>query len=107
MQSETGLIRHPDNEARKRRWGYHCNWPPRWRELPEDIATLTELYQNEREEIYQGWFQAKVVEALQSLYGIAAEDMPISEVMEFSRANFFWIHDNGKIEKSTPLWAES
>lgn len=101
---EVGTIRYKTNEQRIKDWGLHCEWPPKWVQIPESVRVFTKSNASELEEIYQGSFQRKVREALEGLYGIITETLSLGELMEASREHWFWIQDDGTVVPPRPLW---
>ena len=105
MATEFGMVLHKNNQARIEVWGDHCEWPPRWMEIPENILEFTRQYPNELEEMRQRAFQQKVREALHRLYHLDTEGMSIEELMDWARRLPFWIADNGTpCFRFLPLW---
>jgi len=92
------------NEERIADWGLHCEWPPQWVTIPEDVRNFTRGHASELEEIYQGVFQHKVREALENLYGIETADLSFAELTQLSREHWFWIWGNGEVALPRRLW---
>lgn len=101
---EIGTIRYKTNERRIKDWGLHCEWPPKWVQIPASVKEFTRGNIVELEEIYQGAFQRKVMEALEGLYGITTEALSLGELMEASREHWFWIQDDGTVVLPRGLW---
>ncbi|TSC56139.1 MAG: hypothetical protein Greene071421_304 [Parcubacteria group bacterium Greene0714_21] len=104
--SEAGLIRYKTNAKRVEDWGLHCEWPPQWVTIPEDVRNFTRGNTSELEEIYQGVFQLKVREALEKLYGIETKNLSLIELIQLSREHWFWIWGHGEVAFPRPLWLE-
>jgi len=106
MAFEAGLVIYKPGQEQKRvqQWGLHCEWPPQWVTISENVKNFTRGNPYELEEIYQGVFQHKVIEALEKLYGIETADLSLAELMQLSRENWFWIHGDGTIVLPRPLW---
>lgn len=102
---ETGLLLHRNAGTRDETWGRHCEWPPRWMEIPQEVLDFTRQFPNELEEIWQRGFQQKVREALRQLFSLETEDMILEELIFWSRILPFWIADNGTpCFRFFPLW---
>ena len=105
MATEVGMVLHRSNQARIQTWGYHCEWPPRWMEIPRETLDLTRQFPNELEEIWQRGFQQKVREALRQLFSLETEGMVLEELIFWSRRLQFWIDDDGTPRfRFSPLW---
>lgn len=101
---EVGEIRYTTDERRIEDWGLHCEWPPKWVKVSEEVKVFTRDNVSELEEIYQGAFQRKVIEALGKLYGIETDAMSLEELMRSSREHWFWICRDGTVTLPRPLW---
>ena len=106
MAFEGGLVIYKPGQEKKRvqQWGLHCEWPPQWVTIPEDVKNFTRGNPSELEEIYQGVFQWKVREALEKLYGIETKNLSLAELMQLSRKHWFWILFTGEVVLPRPLW---
>ena len=108
MAFEGGLVLYRPGQEQKRvqKWGLHCEWPPKWVQIPPDIQSLVSQVPSEEEEYYQSAFQGKVMEALKVLYGVSAEWLSLDQLMSLSREHWFWIQDEGTVVIPRRLWLE-
>ncbi len=93
MSATIGNSLYRTTRERDRDWGRHCNWliPP-WTTFDPQLSEAEQL------EASQTIYISKVLEALH-LSGVDTSQCSLGKLIKYSRELYFWIDDEGHIQK--------